>query len=141
VDKITGDAVTMDLSKARKTSPTVARDLESLRGQIDLLIGMDHMDDIPREKERGKNTILYRSVFGSRYMVCENMAQHKESEQDNNYTPPVDLVKVLSAVAVLFSPYRSYGNRTPKKMHSVQNCMASQFLMDSRGKCRVRNNT
>jgi hypothetical protein len=27
VDKITGDAVTMDLFKARKTSPTVARDL------------------------------------------------------------------------------------------------------------------
>ncbi len=91
VDKITLDAVTMDLSKARKTSPTVARDLESLqslRGRIDLLIGMDHMDDIPREKERGKNPILYRSVFGSRYMVCENMAQHEESEQDNTTPLP-----------------------------------------------------
>jgi hypothetical protein len=31
------------------------------------------MEDASREQERGKNLALYKSVFGTRYMVCGNM--------------------------------------------------------------------
>jgi hypothetical protein len=43
-------AIGIDLLKAKIMFPAIARDLESLDGL--LLIGMDHMDDAPKEQER-----------------------------------------------------------------------------------------
>jgi hypothetical protein len=68
VDKITGDAASTDLSKAKSNFLAEYRDLESPGRSICLLIGMDHMEDAPREQKRGKNLVLYKSVFGTGYM-------------------------------------------------------------------------
>ncbi len=73
VDKITGDAVRMDLSIAKSTFPAVFHDLESPGSPIHLLIGMVHMEDTPKEQERGKNLVLSRSAFITEYIVCGNM--------------------------------------------------------------------
>jgi hypothetical protein len=48
VDKITGDAVGIDLSKSKSIFSAVAGDLESPEGPIRLLIKMNHMDDAQR---------------------------------------------------------------------------------------------
>jgi hypothetical protein len=68
VDRITGDAVSLYLFRTKKTFPTVAGDIESQDGPIDLLFGMDHINDDPKEHERGRGLILYRSVLGSGYI-------------------------------------------------------------------------
>jgi hypothetical protein len=73
IEKITGDAISRDISKAKKTFPALAGDLESPGGPIDLLIGMDHTDDAPREHERGAALVLYKFVFGTRNVVCSNI--------------------------------------------------------------------
>jgi hypothetical protein len=65
LDRITGDAVGIDLSKAKKTFPATARDLESPDGLIHLVNGMDYIDDAPKEQERRKSLVLYRPVFGT----------------------------------------------------------------------------
>jgi hypothetical protein len=65
--------MSLDLLKAKNRFSAVAQDLESPEGPIPLLIGMDNMDDAPKEQERGKNLVLYRYVFGTGYMVCGNM--------------------------------------------------------------------
>jgi hypothetical protein len=41
---------------------------------------MDHMEDAPREQEKGKNIVLYKSAFGTCYMVCGNMSSKEASE-------------------------------------------------------------
>ncbi len=51
VDKITGNAASLNLSKAKALFPSVASTLESPAGPIQLLIGMDHMEKAPREEE------------------------------------------------------------------------------------------
>jgi hypothetical protein len=73
VKKITGDAINQDILKAKKTFLALAGDLESPGGPIDLLIGMDHTDDAPREHERGAGLVLYKFVFGTGYVVCSNI--------------------------------------------------------------------
>jgi hypothetical protein len=54
VDRITGNATSLNLSKAKALFPSVASTLESLAGPIQLLIGMDHMEEAPREVERAQ---------------------------------------------------------------------------------------
>ncbi len=44
VDRITGNAVSLNLGKAKILFPSVADNLESPAGPIQLLVGMDHMD-------------------------------------------------------------------------------------------------
>jgi hypothetical protein len=68
------------ISRAKKAFLAVAGDLDSSEGSIDLLIGMDHMDDAPREHERGQGLVLYRSVFSTGYIVCVNMNNTKEDD-------------------------------------------------------------
>ncbi len=51
VDKITGNATSLNLSKAKALFPSEASTLKSLAGPIQLLIGMDHMEETPKEEE------------------------------------------------------------------------------------------
>jgi hypothetical protein len=59
VEKITGDAVWMDLGKAKTLFSSFACKLESPDGPIHMLIGMDHMKNAPREQERERGVVLY----------------------------------------------------------------------------------
>jgi hypothetical protein len=72
VDKITGNAASLNLSKAKALFPSVASTLESLAGPIQLLIGMDHMEEAPREEERAQGVALYSSKFGTGYVTGRN---------------------------------------------------------------------
>ncbi len=65
VDKITGNAASLNLSKAKALFPSVASTLESPAGPIQLLIGMDHMEEAPREEERAQGVALYSSKFST----------------------------------------------------------------------------
>jgi hypothetical protein len=47
VDRITGNAVGLNLGKAKALFPLAASSLESPTGPIQLLIGMDHMEEAP----------------------------------------------------------------------------------------------
>ncbi len=53
VDKITGNATSLNLGKAKALLPSAASMLESPAGPIQLhvLIGMDHMEEAPREED------------------------------------------------------------------------------------------
>jgi hypothetical protein len=61
VDKITGDAVSMNLDKTRALFPFAACKLESPAGPVHMLIGMDHMEDAPQERDRAQGVVLYYS--------------------------------------------------------------------------------
>ncbi len=50
VDKITGNVTSLNLSKAKALFLSAASELESPVGPIQLLIGMDHMEEAPREE-------------------------------------------------------------------------------------------
>ncbi len=60
---------------------------------------MDHMENASREQERGRNLVLYKSAFGTRYMVCGNMC---EGTDDREFKEAPQ--KVLSCRSVLFHP-------------------------------------
>jgi hypothetical protein len=49
VDRITSDATCLDLSQAEEAFPKLIRQMENPQGPIDVLIGMDHMCEAPRE--------------------------------------------------------------------------------------------
>jgi hypothetical protein len=88
VDRITGDAVSLYLFRTKKTFSTVVGDIESQDGPIDLLFGINHINDDPKEHERGRGLILYWSMFGSGYMVCRNMTAPEEDDPSINCIVP-----------------------------------------------------
>jgi hypothetical protein len=61
VEKITGNATSLDLSKAKALFPTAAGALESPAGPVQLLVGMDHIEEIPKEEKRAQGIALYSS--------------------------------------------------------------------------------
>jgi hypothetical protein len=73
VGKITGDAVGIDLDKAKRLFPAVANSLESPDGPVHMLVGMDHIKDAPREQARGEGDVLYQSEFSTGHVVCGNI--------------------------------------------------------------------
>jgi hypothetical protein len=75
VEKITGDAVRMNLDKAKAMFPSAACKLESPKGPTHMLIGMDHKKDAPRERDRAEGVVLYHSEFNTGYVACGNMSQ------------------------------------------------------------------
>jgi predicted secreted acid phosphatase len=42
---------------------------------------MDHMENASREQERGRNLVLYKSAFGTRFMVCGNMCEGTDDRE------------------------------------------------------------
>jgi hypothetical protein len=65
VDKITGNAISMNLDKARALFPFAARELESPAGPVQMLIRMDQMENAPWEEDRAQGVAMYRSEFGT----------------------------------------------------------------------------
>jgi hypothetical protein len=80
VDRITGNAVSLNLSKAKSLFPSVASNLESPAGLIQLLVGMDHMEEAPKEEMRAQGIALYSSKFGTGYITGGDMTQLPEQE-------------------------------------------------------------
>ncbi len=73
VEKITRDALGIDLDKAKRLFPAVANDLESPDGPVHMLVGMDHMKNAPRKQARGEGVVLYQSEFITGYVACRDM--------------------------------------------------------------------
>ncbi len=96
MDKITGNATSLNLGKAKALFPSVASTLESPAGPIQLLIGMDHMEEAPKEEERAQGVALYSSRFGTGYVTGGNMTYPLGQEPTS--------VRVLSCRSSLFNP-------------------------------------
>jgi hypothetical protein len=110
VDKITGNAISLNIGKDKALFPSVASMLESPAGPIQLLIGMDHMEEAPREEDRAQGVALYSSRFGTGCVAGGNMTCLPRQQA----IP----VKVLSCRTMLFNPPEF-------------NCKECQFRMDS----------
>jgi hypothetical protein len=104
VDKITGNATSLNICKAKALFLSAASKLESPAGPIQLLpagpiqllVGLDHMEEAPREEDRAQGVALYRSRFGTGYVTGGNMTYPPEQQ-------PIP-AKVLSCRTVLFNP-------------------------------------
>ncbi len=84
MEKITGDAIRMNLDKTKALFPSAACKLESPEGPIHMLIGMDHMKDAPRERDRAEGVVLYHSEFNTGYVACGNMSQEPCDQAHKN---------------------------------------------------------
>jgi hypothetical protein len=128
VDRITGNATSLNLSKAKARFPAVASTLESPAGPIQLLIGLDHMEEAPREEERAQGVALYSSKFGTGYVTGGNMTYQPGQEPTS--------VRVLSCRTTLFNPpefilAEVMGTELPRRCPACRNCKECQFRMDS----------
>jgi hypothetical protein len=104
VDRITGNATSLNLNKDKALFPSVASTLESPAGPIQLLIGMDHMEEAPREEERAQGVALYSSRFGTGYVTGGDMTHPPGQEPAS--------VRVLSCRTILFNLQSSYLRRS-----------------------------
>ncbi len=128
VDRITGNATSLNLSKAKALFPAVASTLESPAGPIQLLIGMDHMEEAPREEERAQRVALYSSKFGTGYITGENMTHPPGQEPAS--------VRVLSCRMTLFNPpefipAEVMETELLRRCPACRNCKECKFRMDS----------
>jgi hypothetical protein len=73
VEKIIGEAVSINLEKARSLFPAIAGSLESPVGPFHMLVGMDHMRDAPKKQARKEGVALYQSEFSTMHLACGNM--------------------------------------------------------------------
>ncbi len=122
VDKITGDATSMNLDKARALFPFAACKLESPAGPVHMLIGMDHMEDAPQEWDRDQGVVLYYSKFGTGYIASGDMGQ-----QPCNHIHKEPPAKVLSCRSGLFNPpeyipAEAMGTEVPRRCPACRNC-------------------
>jgi hypothetical protein len=118
----------MNLSKAETLFPSVASNLESPAGPIQLLIGMDHMEEAPKEEMRAQGVALYSSRFGTGYVTGGDMTTYQ--------SPKVTSVRVLSCRTTLFSPpeflpAEVMGTELPHRCPACRSCKECQFRMDS----------
>ncbi len=74
----------------------MADNLESPAGPIQLLVGMDHMEEAPKEEARAKGVALYSSKFGTGYVTGGDMTP----PQGQEFTS----VRVLSCRTTFFNP-------------------------------------
>jgi hypothetical protein len=130
VEKITGDAVRMNLDKARTLFPSAACKLESPEGPVHMLIGMDHMKDAPRERDRAEGVVLYHSEFNTGYVACGNMSYEPCGQARKG-----PAVKVLSCRNGLFNrpefiPAEAMETELPRRCPACKNCKECQFRMD-----------
>ncbi len=128
MDRITGNAIGLNLSKAKSLFPSVASNLESPAGPIQLLIGMDHMEEAPREELRMQGIALYSSKFGMGYITGGDMTQLPDQE-------PIP-ARVLSCRTTFFNPpefipAEVMGTELPRRCPACRNCKECQFRMDS----------
>jgi hypothetical protein len=128
VNRITGNAVSLNLSKAEILFPSVAGNLESPAGPIQLLIGMDHMEEAPREEMRAQGVALYSSKFGTGYVTGGDMTPYQSQEPTS--------VRVLSCRTTLFNPpeflpAEVMGTELPRRCPACRSCKECQFRMDS----------
>ncbi len=131
VDKITGNSISMNLDKAKALFPFAARELESPAGPVQLLIGMDHMEEAPRKEGRAQGVALYRLKFGTGYIACGNMS-YQLGYQDRARPS----AKVLSCRSGLFNPpeflpAEAMETEVPGRCPACRNCKECQFCMDS----------
>jgi hypothetical protein len=139
VDKITGNATSLNLSKAKALFPSVGSMLESPAGPIRLLVlvGMDHMEEAPREEDRAQGVALYSSRFGTGYVTGGTMT-YLPGQQP---TP----VKVLSCRTVLFNPpefipAEAMWTELPC-MPELQRMPVPHGQFNLQGECRIRSHT
>jgi hypothetical protein len=121
----------MNLDKARALFPFAACKLESPLGPVHMLIGMDHMEDAPQERDRAQGVVLYYSKFSTGYIASGDMGQGPCNQVREG--PPV---KVLSCRSRLFDPpefipVESMGTEVPRRCTACKNCKECQFRMDS----------
>jgi hypothetical protein len=131
VEKITGDAVGIDLDKAKRLFPAVASNLESPDSPIHMLVGMDHMKNTPREQARGDGVVLYQTEFSTGHMACGDM----NKETGVKVAGHSDL-RVLSCRSTLFNlpefiPSKAMGTELPRHCPACKNCKERWFQMDS----------
>ncbi len=131
VERITGDAIRMNLDKAKALFPSAACMLESPEGPIHMLIGMDHMRDAPQERDRGRRCCAISFGIQHRVSGCGNMSQ--ESSDQIREKPAV---KVLSCRSGLFKPpdfipAEAMGTDLPRRCPACKNCKECQFRMAS----------
>jgi hypothetical protein len=131
VDKITGNASSLSLSKAKALFPSVAGELESPAGLIQPLIGMDHMEEAPREEGLAQGVAQYCSRFGTGYVAGGDMSYPPNPQHRADPS-----VKVLSCRAGLFNPpeflpAEAMGTEVPRRCPACKNCKECQFRMDS----------
>jgi hypothetical protein len=125
---VAGNATSLNIGKAKALFPSVASMLESPAGPIQLLIGMDHMEEAPREEDQAQGVALYSSRFGTGYVAGWNMTCLPGQQP----TP----VKVLSCQTMLFNPpefipAEAMGTELPRRCPACRNCKECQFHMDS----------
>ncbi len=128
VDRITGNAVGLNLGKAKTLFPSAASSLESPTGPIKLLIGMDHMEEAPKEEARAQGVALYSSRFGTGYVTGGDMTPLQG--------PEFTSARVLSCRSTLFNPpefipAEVMGTELPRRCPACRNCKECQFRMDS----------
>ncbi len=128
VDRITGNATSLNLSKAKSLFSSVASSLESPAGPIQLLVGMDHMEEAPKEEVRAQGVALCSSKFGTGYVTGGDMTQLPEQEPTS--------VRVLSCRTTFFNPpefipAEVMGTELPGRCPACRNCKECQFRMDS----------
>jgi hypothetical protein len=131
VEKITGDAVKMDLGKAKALFPAVACKLESPDGPIHMLVGMDRMRNAPGEQGREDGVVLYRSEFNTGYMAYGDMNQAEAGGAQEN-----SVLRVLSCCSTLsnppeFIPTKAMGTELQRRCPACKNCKEIQFHTDS----------
>ncbi len=137
VDKITGNATSLNLSKAKALFPSAAHELESPAGPIQWLIGMDHMEEAPREEDRAQGIALYRSRFGTGYVAGGNMSY--QLGHQHRAEPPA---KVLSWVVQPSGVHTSgsYGDRSAPQiscLQELQRVPVPYGQLDFQGECGI----
>ncbi len=121
----------MNLDKAKALFPSAACKLESPEGPIHMLIGMNHMKDAPRERDKAEGAVLYHLKFNTGYVACGNMSLEPS---DQICRKPA--VKVLSCRSGLFNPpnfipEEAMGTELLRRCPACKKCKECQFHMDS----------
>lgn len=97
---------------------------------------MDHMGAASREYECKGGLVLYKSRFGTRFMVCGNMGAIEGTHGTTKNAKVLGAVKALRYRGSIFVPPKfitkeAVGTELPRRCLECKNCIECQFQVDS----------
>jgi hypothetical protein len=131
-EKITVDAVSINLEKAKRLFPSVAGSLKSPEGPVHMLVCLNHMRDAPKEQARKEGILLYQCELSTGHVAYGNMGgmavERKVAKLES---------RVLSCMSTLFHPLEfipaeAMGTELPRRCPACKNCNECRFQMNSR---------
>ena len=127
IEKITSDALPVSLGNVAQDFGLADEEIARPTGSVDLLLGMDQANLMPKKDSVIDNLALYSSCFGTGWIVGGVLKEEGSSEDDNDSPQQVFHLEVRGMKPVDFFSAEGFGVDIARRCKSCNGCKECAF--------------